>query len=331
LSSNGFDPVDDHNRPGAIGAGRMPRNAVGDTRVAPADGYLAPEDVPANLTVRAESPVAAVVIDAGRAVAVRLENADVIEAGRVVVSAGVYGSPAILMRSGIGPPGHLREVGVPVAVDLPGVGANLADHPGVDIDPGYRSDGDVGPGIFSLATFRSSAAEGDGPDLALWTYDPFGDPPETTIDVVLLTPEARGTVRLRSADPAAPPRIALPEVTSDADIGRLAEGVRRAWDVANDRALRGVCAVPPAPSPGSDADLRASIRRSAYSYPHVVGTCAMGSPESGAVVDPSGAVYGVDGLSVVDASVIPASGVGFPHLVTVMLAERLSERLVAEA
>ncbi|MDQ1605221.1 MAG: choline dehydrogenase, partial [Actinomycetota bacterium] len=211
----------------------------------------------------------------------------------------------------------------------PGVGANLADHPGVDVDPGYRSDHDAGPRIFTLTTFHSSGHDtAEAPDLALWTYDPFGEPAETTVDVLLLTPRSRGTVRLRSADPYAPPRITLPGLSDPADVDVLVEGYRRAYDVAAHAALRSVCTGAPPPLPAAVDELREQVRRTVGSFPHVVGTCAMGpDPGRGAVVDPSGGVHGVDRLSVIDASIIPTAPSGFPHLISVMLAERLAEHL----
>ena len=176
---------------------------------------------------------------------VRLLDGAVIEAGWVVVCAGTYGSPAILMRSGIGPAEHLRSVAIPVRLDLPGVGANLADHGGVDIDCGYRGPARTAPILHLIATFHSSAAASDeAPDLMLWLSDPRGDPPIFEIDVVLLRPSSRGTVRLRSADPTDPPCIELPDrrdpVRRRATVPRVtAEGVRSPADRRSD-----ACAMP---------------------------------------------------------------------------------------
>jgi choline dehydrogenase len=172
------------------------------------------------------------------------------------------------------------------------------------------------------------AATDGPPDLMLWVADPSG---EYSIDVVLLKPETRGSVRLRSADPAAPPLIELPALREPADVDRLAEGFRRGWELASRPELRRLCAEGALPELQSGEDLRTAVRENAYSIPHTVGTCAMGpSPGEGAVVDASGSVYGTEGLSVVDASVMPIAPSGFPHVVTVMLAERLSETIAAQ-
>jgi choline dehydrogenase len=331
LTAAGFPAVADHNRPGAIGAGRMPMSSRDGVRVSTVDAYLPLGETPPNLTIRADTQVAGVVFDGAGAVGVRALDGALIEAGWVVLCAGTYSSPAILMRSGVGPADQLQSAGVPVRVDLRGVGENLADHPGVDIDPGYRGSVRAAPILHTIATFHSSAAATDGPpDLMLWVAEPSGDPPEWAIDVVLLTPHARGAVRLRSADPAEPPRIELPAVREPADVDRLAEGYERAWEVITRPELRRLCAESPSPDVAGADDLRSLVRDNAYSIPHVIGTCAMGpSSDDGAVVDASGSVHGTERLSVVDASIIPTPPTGFPHVVTIMIAERLSERIAA--
>jgi choline dehydrogenase len=331
LEAVGFPPVADHNRPGAVGAGRMPMSSTGGLRVTTADGYLPLDRTPPNLTVRPDAPVADVSFEGARAVGVRLVDGTIVRASRVVLCAGTYGSPPILLRSGIGPAEHLRSVGIPVRLDLPGVGANLADHPGVDIAGDWHGTTRTTPLLHSIATFHSSGASLEGPpDLMLWIADPAGDPPGFSIDVVLLKPRSRGTVQLRSADPTAAPRITLPRVHEGADVDRLAEGYRRAREVAMRPEIRRLWPHPVLPDPGSLDEQRRSIRENAYSVPHVVGTCAMGpSPDDRAVVDASGRVYGTEALYVVDASIMPDIPSGFTHLSTIMIAERLSERLAA--
>jgi choline dehydrogenase len=212
LEAVGFPVIEDHNRPGAVGAGRMPMSSRAGIRVTTADAYLPVGRTPPRLTVRPDAHVADIVFDGTGARGVRLVDGAVIEAGWVVVCAGTYGSPAILMRSGIGPAEHLRSVAIPVRLDLPGVGANLADHGGVDIDCGYRGPARTAPMLHLIATFhRAAAASDDAPDLMLWLSDPRGDPPIFEIDVVLLRPRSRGTVRLRSADPTEPAMHRAPQ------------------------------------------------------------------------------------------------------------------------
>lgn len=280
---------------------------------------------------RSDADVAHVVFDGRRARGVRLLDGEVIEAGWVVVSAGTYGRPPILMRSGIGPAEHLHSVGIPVRLDLPGVGANLADHGGVDIDCGYRGPARTAPILHLIATFHSAAASSDeAPDLMLWLSDPRGDPPIFEIDVVLLRPRSRGAVRLRSADPTEPPCIELPNLRDPFDVERLAEGYRRGREVASRPEVRRRCAAPLSPQTRGGDELPNLIRADGYSFPHVVGTCSMGPrPDDGAVVDTSGRVHGTERLSVVDASIVPNGPSGFTHIPTVMVAERLSEQIAA--
>lgn len=329
FAANGFQTVDDHNRPGAVGFGRMPRSAYDGSRVTTADAYLPAEGTPQNLEVRAESQVADIVLDGGQATGVRLLDGTVNAGGWVVLCAGTYGSPTLLMRSGIGPANHLAGVDVPVRVDLAGVGANLADHPSPDIDLGYRGQYRTAPMMDLMATFHSSAADPAGPpDLGLWVSEPAGEPPEAFVDVMLLKPLSRGRVRLNSPDPHQQPRIELPGLRDEQDVDRLCEGFSRGLEIARSPDLRRVCAGPITPAPRDACEVRAAVLQRVSSVPHTVGTCAMGAfPEDGAVVDAVGRVHGVSRLSVIDASIIPTAPSGFPQVITIMMAERLSETL----
>ncbi|MBI3750736.1 MAG: FAD-dependent oxidoreductase [Chloroflexi bacterium] len=328
LSALGFPSVDDHNAPAAVGVGPMPMSTRDGRRVTTLDAYLPAGTQPTNLVFRPNTSVAHVVIERGRAIGVALADGTSIAAGSVVLSAGVYGSPPILQRSGIGPAGELRALGIPVAMDLRGVGANLSDHPAVDLDAGWQGDGPSAPVLHSIATFRSSGrSPAAAPDLMFWLTDPASAGAGFYFDPVLLKPESRGSVRLRSADPGDPPRIALPDLEA-ADADRLAEGYRLWIALANHPAVRRLCANAAPSEPRSAAALRDRVREAAYSNPHVVGTCRMGpDPTSGDVVDEVGRVHGIAGLNVIDASIIPEAPAGFPHLITIMLAERLAERL----
>lgn len=295
LTANGHPWVDDHNRPGAVGVGRMPMNTRNGKRVTTADAYLA--NASTTLTVRADTTVDRVLLTGNRATGVRLADGSLLEADGIVLSAGVYGSPAILLRS---------------RIDVAGVGENLADHPGVFLDLGYQGTASK-PVLHSITSFRSSEAPPDGPpDLLFWIADPDGDPAEFGVEIVLMKSKSRGSVRLRSADPQEAPLIRLPNLEDQSDVRRLMEGYRHALDVFK---------LAPA---DDDARLEEKVRGEEYSIPHVVGTCALGS-----VVDGDGQVQGTEGLWVADASMIPDAPSGFVHFPTVMLAERLSERIAS--
>ncbi|HKO73960.1 MAG TPA: GMC family oxidoreductase N-terminal domain-containing protein, partial [Gaiellaceae bacterium] len=181
LSAAGFPLVEDHNEPGAVGAGRMPMNVVAGRRITSADAYLPPGETPPNLTIRADAQVDQVLFEGVQARGVQLADGTTVEAGHVVVCAGVYGSPAILLRSEIGPEGAVA--------DLPGVGANLADHPSVYVDFHHKGLGRAEPALHTIATFHSSGRSGkDAPDLMLWVADPTKEDTEYGAEVVLLRP-----------------------------------------------------------------------------------------------------------------------------------------------
>ena len=327
----------DANAPGAVGVAALPVNTLHGERISTALAYLPAGRPRPNLTVRCDAEISGLVIERDRAVGVRLASGGEIRASRVILCAGAYGSPALLMRSGIGPAGHLRELGIPVVADLPGVGANLADHPAVSVDFGYDREARPAPAFQVAATLRSEGAGPDGPpDLQCIVGGPFADSGSGTffLAVALLKPRSRGTVRLRSADPSAAPSIDLGYFREPADLDRLAAGLARIRESAAAAVIAGLsCGSELAPGPdvahGDRDGLREWIRRAAWTYHHPVGTCAMGpAPGSGSVVDAAGAVHGIDSLTVADASVMPDIPSANTHLPTVMIAERIAALLV---
>jgi choline dehydrogenase len=336
----GHAVCDDHNRPRALGVGPWPRNVRDGLRMSTALTYLAAARARPNLEIRAETTVDRIEVEHGRARGIRLQGGDVVEAGTVVLAGGTYASPAILLRSGIGPAAQLRELGLPVAADLPGVGANLVDHPLVAVDlpvaPGRR-----GPALQVVLTMRSAlAGPEDPPDLQLFTAGPFDDAAIPSggifgIAAELLAPRSRGSLRLRSADPAAPPRIDPAHLRHPDDIARMVEATRVARRISRTSPLADLV-LGPEINPGDgigddDADgLARSIRSRVSSCHHPVGTCAMGpDPATGAVVNARGAVHGIEGLYVADASVMPTIPAANTNLPTIVVAERIASWLCA--
>jgi choline dehydrogenase-like flavoprotein len=334
----GHPLVRDHNKPGAVGVGPAPRNVSDGLRMSTALTHLATARGRPNLTIRAGTAVDRVILRGTTARGIRTASGETIEADAVVLTAGAYASPAILMRSGIGPAAGLRDLGIGVAADLRGVGANLIDHPLAAVDlptaPGF-----AGPRFQVILTLRSRlAGPGGPPDLHLFPAGPFDNatsPAGGVFGIVagLLAVRSRGSVRLHSADPADPPRINIAHLRHPEDMMRMIQATRHARRLSRTPPLAGfVTSAELAPGPGiGDGDitgLAASIRERAGSYHHPVGTCAMGrDPGDGAVVDPRGKVHAIDGLWVADASVMPAITAANTNLTTIVIAERIAQWL----
>ncbi|MGW7279935.1 GMC family oxidoreductase [Streptomyces sp. NPDC054844] len=333
----GYPAVEDHNAPGTRGIGPVPVNRIDGVRQSTALTYLARARGRRNLTVRADTLVDRVVLDGGRAAGIRLADGQgtVLRAGQVILAAGSYGSPTLLMRSGVGPAGHLRGFGIPVVSDLAGVGGNLQDHPVITLV--FRAN-TAPPEVHAavLQMFLTCASgENAGTDLHVFPLGPeTGDDGSVilTLYVGLLRPHSRGQVRLRSNDPGQKPRIDLGFLTDPRDGERLVAGMRLARRLAQTPPLDGLLGaeLAPGPSMATDEQLHQALRRSVTTYQHPVGTCRMGpAGDPGAVVSPTGAVHGVEDLYVIDASVMPGLPTANPNLTTMALAEHCAAALTA--
>ena len=325
LADCGFPRIADANEPGAVGLACLPVNTTrGGERISTALAYLGPTEGRPNLTVQCDAQVAELIVNGARAVGLRLLSGEEVHAQEVVVSAGTYASPALLMRSGIGPAAALRELDIPVVADLPGVGQNLIDHPAVSVDLRYDRPVNPVPVFQVVATFHSSGTDSGGaPDLQCLVSGPYENDPSTFfLGTALLKPKSRGSLTLQSIDPTAPPRIDLGYYREADDLDRMVEGLRRVRELAHVSAV-GELSGGVDYGPGPAAGLRSWVRRQTWTYHHPVGTCAMGvDPVAGAVVDPACRVHGVSDLWVIDASVMPDVPSANTHLPTVMVAER---------
>jgi len=333
----GHSLVADHNRPGAVGVGPGPRNVRGGLRMSSALTHLATARGRPGLTIRADCAVDRVELRGTTVRGIRTVGGQIVESDSVVLAAGSYGSPAILMRSGIGPADHLHDLGLTVAADLTGVGNNLIDHPLAAVDLPIQP-GHAGPRFQVMLTLRSSLAGAEmPPDLHMFPAGPFDDPASPAGGVFgivtgLLSVRSRGSVRLRSADPADAPRIDIAHLRHPDDMTRMIEATRHARRLSRTPPLAGYVTgseLAPGPAVSDDtAGLARSIRRRVGSYHHPAGTCAMGpSPDQGAVVDARGAVHGANGLWVADASVMPAIPAANTNLSTIVIAERIAQWL----
>jgi choline dehydrogenase len=319
------------------------------------DGYLRPALGRPNLAVRTGAPVGQVVFEGRTATGVRLRSGELVTARRgVVLAAGSLRTPHLLMLSGVGPASHLRAHGIRVLADLPGVGANLHDHPMITpvwpITAGTTlldAQGDAPAAAYRLARRGPLASvaqalamlplhEGDAPDLQVYCtllgFEPGLVPmarPAVTALTVLLTPASRGTLRLRSADPGDPPAVDPAYLADGADHKALRQGLEQVRALFRAPALAAITGPALFPAPlADDSELDAFISQSLVSIWHPVGTCRMGS-SADAVVSPRLAVHGLENLYVADASVMPTITRGNTHAPTIMIAEKAASMLAA--
>jgi choline dehydrogenase len=311
-------------------------------RVSSADGYLRPVLGRPNLAVETDCLVTGLVVDHGRCTGVRYVRAAVPvtaqASAEVILCAGGIGSPQLLMLSGIGPAGRLRDLGIDPVADLPGVGANYHDHPIVMVS--YASATTLPASRYNhgeaVAALRSGLP-GEVPDLHLFPIllplaPPGCEPPANGYVLVAsaVAPDSRGTVALASADPDAAPLIEPNFLADERDLDRLEAGFGMVRAAAADEAFAGLARaeVWPGPDVTSRAGIRDYIRRTVFSYYHPAGTCRMGA-DTGAVVDPQLRVNGVAGLRVADASVMPVIPNAHPNATVLAIAERAAELIAA--
>jgi choline dehydrogenase len=316
------------------GVGLADLTIVDGRRQTAADAYLRPVLGRPNLDVVTGAHVHRLVLSAGRCSGVEFAKDGQSKtagcSGEVILAAGTVGSAQLLLLSGIGPASQLREVGVDVAVDLPGVGANLHDHALSGVT--YTSSRPVPPSVNNhgeaVGLLRSGQGELNGPDLQiLLVACPYFHPalsgpgPDEgyTIAVSLMSPHSRGSLRLASADPTAAPLIDSGYLNSDRDVDALMAGldtVREIGSAPSLKAWRGKEAIP-----GDAVPLRSYLRDNLMPYFHYVGTCRIGT-DSMAVVDDTLRVRGITGLRVADASVIPSIPSANTNATVCAIAER---------
>ncbi|MGH7924062.1 MAG: mycofactocin dehydrogenase MftG [Candidatus Binatus sp.] len=340
----GFAEVWDHNDPESTGIGPWPRNRRDGVRISTAIGYLAPARHRMNLTIRGGVHAHGVIVENGRALGVEIESAGTIQkvrGRRVTLSAGAINSPALLMRSGIGPRDELAAMGISCQVNLPGVGRNLIDHPMAFVVAtpvaGIPHDSQVTNPIGIRYTATGSDEFNDMQmyvfelfDLSLSPGLELGMPvPSVSLVPGLQRPRSRGRLRLRSADPAVPPIIELNYLDHPDDMRRMADGVRLAWRLMHEKPLAPMLKEfvnLTAEIVSSDSALETFLRDNCTTIFHPVGTAKMG-PENDptAVVDQYCRVRGVEGLRVVDASVMPNIVRANTNLTCIMIGERVAE------
>jgi choline dehydrogenase len=337
-----------------------------------ARAYLRGAKNRANLTIATNAHATRILIEDGSAVGVEYRTPEGLVTARVrgeiIVSGGVYGSPQLLQLSGLGPAALLQELGIPVVRDMPGVGAQLHDHFNtylvwrcsqpitvndlamsrlrkVQAAAQYavnRSGHLSNAGIYAGAFVRSDPRL-EEPDLQInmfgWSAmerlrtgikpHPFS---AFTMSPVHLRPEGRGTVRIKSPDPAAPPAIQFNFLASEYDFQALIYGTRLSRKIAEQPALNAFIGeeVIPGRDVESDDEITEEIRVRGVSNLHPVGTCRMGR-ETDAVVDPRLRVHGIKGLRVADASIMPQVPGGNTNAPSIMIGEKCAAMILEDA
>jgi choline dehydrogenase len=328
----GFPDCPDHNSSGASGVGPTISNNHHGVRFSTALGYLSQCRHRLNLTIRPNCLVHRILFAGNRAVGVAVDSGGemcTVEGEHIILSAGAIGSPQLLMLSGVGPAAQLSSLGIPVVQDMPGVGQNLRDHPKVyvtwdikegcpvDVRParggvllrctapgsGWRNDMSINMGAFVTERIPWSDARGPGQGGEGSAHR------RIEMMVALLLPVGSGELRLLSHKPDAQPFLDYNYLADPFDRQRLRAGVRLALTLAEHDSLK-EC-IGPRLEP-ADADLvseealDAWLLRQVTTYSHISGTCKMGpGSDAMAVVDQYGKVHGLEGLRVVDASIMP--------------------------
>ncbi|MBW4578379.1 MAG: GMC family oxidoreductase N-terminal domain-containing protein [Tildeniella nuda ZEHNDER 1965/U140] len=311
-------------------------------RASGATAFLTPVLDRPNLTVQLRSHVTRLLIEGTRVVGVEyVQDGQVqqVHAGEVILSAGALQSPKLLLLSGIGAATHLRSLGIPVVADLPGVGQNLQDH--LQLPIVFRTKDDrPKPGLLTGNTLfvntRTNTPDA-APDLQL-NFTPavpaqlapildFGGPVSIFL-AILVQPQSRGEVKLRSSDPHDPPIINPNYLQADADLQTLIQAITIARNIANTKAFAPLNVGEVVPGTDDAGAIEGFIRSQASTLWHPVGTCKIGQ-NGDSVVDPQLRVHGIEGLRVADASVMPVITSGNTVAASFMIGAKLADLILA--
>lgn len=351
----GYPPVEDMNLPDAHGVGPFPCNNPNGIRVSTALGYLSQARHRLNLTIRPNCNVHDLTIEGNRVTGIRGTSGGknfIVAAETIVLSAGALSNPRILMLSGIGPKNHLSEVGIPVHVDLPGVGQNLSDHPQNFVNSSVNNLDDLDTTAPRLQVGLRYTAPGSAfrDDMLMWmgSYAIKGDyrdllppnkllsttPPVITgiqITTSLYLATSKGTVSLRSSNPEEMPTISLNLLNTEADIIRMADGVRLACEIMDSQQMSAIVKERTSPANkilNDDVTLHRWLRETTTTGNHLTSTCAMGTDSNPlAVVDSQFKVRGLDNIYIADASIMPDCVRANTNVTTMMVGERLAHNL----
>lgn len=336
----GYHRNPDFNGAQQHGAGLYQLTVKDGQRYSTAAAFLAPILHRPNLTTTTKALVTRLLFEGTRTVGVEYLHEGKLHQVRanreVILCAGAFDSPKLLMLSGIGDAEKLRSLDIPVVVDLPGVGQNLQDHPLVLL--GYQATQalEIAPtsNIAEAGLFLHSEGRLDtAPDLQFFCGPALLVPPAYmrevpgfTIAACLMRPESRGHVSLRSASPNDSPVIQMNYLQNQSDLQKFVAGIKIIRELFHSKAFDNIRdeEIAPGANASSDEALQAYIREACDTTHHPVGTCKMGT-DSLAVVDPQLRVYGVEGLRVVDASIMPTITSGNTNAPTIMIGEKAAD------
>ena len=337
----GYPHDADMNHPESTGVGAKPLNNLDGIRISMALAYLDPARHRLNLTIRPNVTTTRILMSGNRAVGIEAESGGekfTVEGDEIVLSAGAIASPQLLMLSGIGPSDHLRSTGIPLAHHLPGVGQNLRDHPQAAVSFRVKEGilrTAIGP--WSHVALRGptegSTARNDMHILPGWSPDTHGGPPDEPwgfrMHACLENAVTSGELRLASTDPHVQPTLDYRYLSDEGDLARLRQVARLCIQLSQHAAFKGIIEQrlePTAEESSSDVGLDSWILRNVGTQHHSSGTCKMGPPSDPmAVVSQYCRVHGLEGLRVVDASVMPNVVQANTNATTIMIAERVAD------
>ncbi len=339
--NQGYPDDPDMNHPDSTGVGPIPMNNPDGVRMSTSLTYLNPVRNRLNLTVRANVTVRRITFEGNRATGVEVESGGetfTIEADELVISGGGIGSPQLLMLSGVGPAAHLTELGIPVQHDLPGVGQNLRDHPNVRVPVRVKPDFPLDPAAprTQVALRYTAAGSTDRNDMQIlqssFSSPMGGDPLEgegIRFTCILELAVGAGELKLASTDPHEQPSLDYRYLQEPWDRERMREGVRLCLDLLAKDEYKDIieeCITPTPQDLASDDALDQWMLRNVSTTQHISGTCKMG-PDSDpmAVLDQYCHVRGIEGLRVVDVSVLPDCIRANTNATTIMIAERVAD------
>jgi choline dehydrogenase len=341
----GYGWCDDHNAPEGTGVSPYAINNRDGVRVSTNDGYLEPARERANLEIRGGALVDCIEFEGSRATGVRARIDGEwlsLDAREVILSGGAVHSPAVLQRSGIGRPGHLRSLGIEPLMDLP-VGDSLQDHPVVQLLVSLNEASRVRSPDFRhtnvCVRYSSGLFETEENDMMMVGMNlALSNPGFGTMGAWVNQCFSRGWLRITSADPEIDPEVEECMLSDERDLRRLRDGARRLFDIARQPAVQKVAdgVMPLSLEPSyrksidefSDDDIDAWLMSSAADAQHIVGTCRMGpADDPTSVVDSECRVLGTERLRVIDASIMPEVPRANTHLTCVMIGERMAAQL----